>query len=134
MTSAARRLAVRFEEAVWHEAIRGFSREPLQIAMSARRIAERHGIALADVHPCEAIGPDGTQLVGCAKLYLPLGDGPPSERPMAFVLRLGRAPDRTVAWIFVAYGHRHPGPGVRSVYERAHRQLHGRFPDRSGSE
>jgi hypothetical protein len=72
--------------------------------MSARRIAERHGIALVDVHPCEAIGPDGTQLVGCAKLYLPLGDGPPSERPMAFVLRLARAPDRTVAWIFVAYG------------------------------
>jgi hypothetical protein len=68
MTSAARRLAVRFEEAVWQEATRGFSREPLQIAMSARRIAERHGIALADVHPCEAIGPDGTQLVGCAKL------------------------------------------------------------------
>jgi hypothetical protein len=38
----------------------------LQIAMSARRVAERHGIALADVHPCEAIGPDGTQLVSCA--------------------------------------------------------------------
>jgi hypothetical protein len=99
MTSAARRLTVRFEEAVWQEAIRGFSREPLQIAMSARRIAERHGIALADVHPCEAIGPDGTQLVGCAKLYLPLGDGPPSERPMAFVLRLARAQDGMVAWI-----------------------------------
>ena len=31
---------------------------------------------------------------------------------------------------FVAFGPRHPGPGVRSVYERAHRQLHGRFPDR----
>jgi hypothetical protein len=133
MTSATRRLAVRFEEAVWQEAIRGFSREPLQIAMSARRIAERHGIALADVHPCEAIGPDGTQLVGCAKLYLPLGDGPPSERPMAFVLRLARAEDGTLAWIFVAFGHRHPGPGVRSVYERAHRQLHGRFPDHRGS-
>ncbi|MET0604616.1 MAG: hypothetical protein ABW167_21710 [Baekduia sp.] len=85
MTSAARWLAVRFEETVWQEAIRGFSREPLQIAMSARRVAERHGIALADVYPCEAIGSDGTQLVGCAKLYLPVGDGPPSERPMAFV-------------------------------------------------
>jgi hypothetical protein len=99
MTSATRRLAVRFEEVVWQEAIRGFSREPSQIAMSARRTAERHGIALADVHPCEATGPDGTQLVGCAKVYLPLGDAPPSERPMAFVLRLARAPDRTVAWI-----------------------------------
>jgi len=130
MTSAARRLAVRFDESVWHEAIRGFSREPLQIATSARHAAERRGIALADVLPCQTIGPDGTQLSGCAKLYLPLGDAPPSERPMAFVLRLARAPDETLAWIFIAFGHRHPGPGVRSVYERAHRQLHGRFPGR----
>jgi hypothetical protein len=29
MASAARRLAVRFDEAVWREAVRGFSREPL---------------------------------------------------------------------------------------------------------
>jgi hypothetical protein len=62
-----------------------------------------------------------------------LGDAPPSERPMAFVLRLARAFDGTLAWIFVAFGHRHPGPGVRSVYERAHRQLHGRFPPRGDS-
>jgi hypothetical protein len=134
MTSAARRLAVRFDEAVWQEAIRGFSREPLQIATSARHAAERRGIALADVHPCQAVGPDGTQLAGCAKLYLPLGDAPPSERPMAFVLRLARVPDAALVWIFIAFGHRHPGPGVRSVYERAHRQLHGRFPARSDSE
>jgi hypothetical protein len=133
MSSAARRLAVRFDEAVWHEAVRGFSREPLQVATSARRAIERRGIALADVRPCEAVGPDGTQLAACAKLYLPLGDAPPSERPMAFVLRLAREPDTTLAWIFVAFGHRHPGPGVRSVYERAHRQLHGRFPTRGDS-
>src|SRR4051812_18164975 len=133
MTSAARRLAARFDEAVWQEAIRGFSREPLQIATSARRTTERRGIALADLRPCQAVGADGTQLTGCAKLYLPLGDAPPSERPMAFVLGLARAQDGTLAWIFVAFGHRHPGPGVRSVYERAHRQLHGRFPGRGES-
>jgi hypothetical protein len=28
------------------------------------------------------------------------------------------------------FGHRHPRPGVRSVYEHAHRQFHGRFPAR----
>jgi hypothetical protein len=124
---------VRFDEAIWHEAVRGFSREPLQVATSARRAIERRGIALADVRPCQAIGPDGTQLVGCTKLYLPLGDAPPSERPMAFVLRLARTPAGRLEWIFVAFGYRHPGPGVRSVYERAHRQLHGRFPDRGDS-
>lgn len=122
---------MRFDEAVWNEAVRGFSRGPLQIATSARLAAERRGIALAEVLPCEAMGPDGTQLAGCAKLYLPLGDAPPSERGFAFVLRLVRERDGTLAWMFVAFGHRHPRPGVRSVYERAHRQLHGRFPERS---
>jgi hypothetical protein len=130
MAPSARRLAVRFDDSVWHEAVRGFSREPLQIATSARLAAERHGIALAEVLPCEAAGPDGTQLAGCAKLYLPPGDAPPSERPFAFVVQLTRAADGTLVWTFVAFGHRHPRPGVRSVYERAHRQLHGRFPER----
>jgi len=59
MTSATRRLAVRFDEAVWREAIRGFSREPLHIAASARLAAERRGVALAEVLPCEAAGPEG---------------------------------------------------------------------------
>jgi hypothetical protein len=31
--------------------------------------------------------------------------------------------------MFVAFGERHPQPGTRSVYERAHKQLHGRYPD-----
>ena len=42
MTSAARRLPVRFDDVVWREATRRFSREPLQIATSARVAAERH--------------------------------------------------------------------------------------------
>jgi hypothetical protein len=130
MSSAERRLAVRFDDTVWREAVRGFSREPLQIATSARTDTERRGVALADVLPCEALGPDGTELVGCAKLYLPLRDAPASERPYAFVLQLAREQDGTLVWIFVAFGHRHPRPGVRTVYERAHRQLHGRFPVR----
>jgi len=36
MAPAARRLAVRFDETVSREAIRGFSREPLQLATSTR--------------------------------------------------------------------------------------------------
>jgi hypothetical protein len=128
MAAAQRRLAVRFDESIWREAVRVFSREPLQVALSARSDAERYGVALADVRPCEPVGPEGTALAGCAKLYLPVGDAPPSERPFAFVLQLARN-GYTFVWIFIAFGHRHPRPGVRSVYERAHRQLHGRFPD-----
>ena len=51
-----------------------------------------------------------------------------SERPFAFVFQLARDRDGELVWIFIAFGRRHPGPGVRSVYERAHRQLHGGFP------
>ena len=129
MGSARRRSTVRFDEAVWRETVRGFSGGPLEIATSARSSAERRGVALADVLPCEGHGPDGTALAGCAKLYLPVGDAPPSERPFAFVLQLAREMDWALAWVFVAFGHRHPRVGVRSVYERAHRQLHGRFPE-----
>jgi hypothetical protein len=35
-------MAVRFDEAVWRGAVRGFSREPLQIATSARSDAKKH--------------------------------------------------------------------------------------------
>lgn len=30
---------------------------------------------------------------------------------------------------FIAYGERHPAAGTRSVYERAHKRLHRRYPD-----
>jgi len=123
------RLAVRFDEPVWREAPRGFSGRSLQIAIAARAKVERDGVTLADLNPCLALGPDGTQLAGCAKLYLPVTEAPASERPFAFVLQLARdARTAELEWVFVAFGPRHPAPGVRSVYERAHRQLHGRFP------
>jgi hypothetical protein len=86
MGAAQRRLAVRFDEAVWREAVRGFSRGPLEIATSARNDAERRGVALSEVIPREPLGPDGTALAGCAKLYLPAGDDPPSAGPFGFVL------------------------------------------------
>jgi hypothetical protein len=124
------RLAVRFDEPVWREATRGFSGRSLQIATSARAKVEHDGVALADVKPCLARGPDGSQLAGCAKLYLPLSNAPASERPFAFIVQLARdAHTADLTWVFVAFGPRHPADGVRSAYERAHRQLHGRFPN-----
>jgi hypothetical protein len=128
--AASRRLAVRFDESIWNDALRGFSAVNQRVAVTARSRLEAAGVALADLLPCEANGGDGTELAGCAKLYLPLRDAPPSQRPFAFVLRLRREGEELV-WSFVAFGPRHPRPGVRSVYERAHRQLHGRFPRRA---
>lgn len=130
MAAGERRLPVRFDEAIWRQAVRGFSGDPLQIATAARTTIERDGVALDDLLPCESLGPDGTRLLGCAKLYLPHVDAPPSQRPFAFVLQLARDGHSHLVWVFVAFGPRHPAAGVRSVYERAHRQLHGRFPDR----
>ena len=126
--SHARRMAVRFDDVVWREAVRGFSGRSLEVATSGRGHAERRGVALSDVLPCDALGSDGTELSGCAKLYLPPSDAPASERPFAFVLQLSCPPDGELVWVFVAFGLRHPGAGVRSVYVRAHRQLQGRFP------
>lgn len=83
----------------------------------------------ANLLPGETPGRDRSQLAGCAKLYLPISDEPASRRPFAFVLQLARdTQDDVLVWVFVAFGHRHPSAGVRSVYERAHGQLHGRFP------
>ena len=123
------RAEVRFDEQIWREAIRGFSGHPLQVATSARTRLDRKGVALGELLPCEALGRDRSQLAGCAKLYLPITDGPASQRPFAFVLQLARdAQHDLLVWVFVAFGRRHPSAGVRSVYERAHRHLHGRFP------
>jgi len=124
----ARRMAVRFDDVVWREAVRGFSGRSLEVATSGRGHAERRGVALSDVLPCDALGPGGTELSGCATLYLPPSDAPASERPLAFVFQLSREPDGGPIGVFVAFGLRHRGAGVRSIYERAHRQLHGRFP------
>lgn len=124
----AARVPVLFDDVVWREAIRGFAGRSLQIATAARTQTERHGVAFDDLLACQAVGPDATALAGCAKLYLPFIDAPPSQRPFAFVLQLARDTSDELVWVFIAFGHRHPPAGVRSVYQRAHRQLHGRFP------
>ena len=126
MSAADRRLPVRFDEPLWQDVLGGVTRQHQQIASAARSAVECDGVALSDVHPCAAHGTDGTELAGCVKLYLPVSDGPPSLRPFGFVLRLRH--NGSFYWALVAFGPRHPRPGVHSVYERAHRQLHGRFP------
>ena len=85
------------------------------------------GLGLSGSDRVTGKGADRTELAGCAKLYLPDGRGAPSEQPFGFVLQLIRV-EAGLVFVFVAFGPRHPGAGIRSVYERAHRQLHGRFP------
>lgn len=59
-----------------------------------------------------------------------LGPTRMSQRPFGMVVPLARGARQELMWVFVAFGARHPRPGARTVYERAHRRLHGRFPPR----
>ena len=84
---------------------------------------------------CLPDGPDGTRLPGCRKLYVPLGKDAPSEARYGFIFQLIVKPDQTLAWNMIAFGERHPSDErTRSVYARAHKRLHGRYPDRETTD
>jgi hypothetical protein len=46
-----------------------------------------------------------------------------------FELIASRGPKPAFSLRLLAFGEGHPRPGSRSVYERAHKRLHGRYPD-----
>ncbi len=122
-------LPVRFDETVWAEEVDRLS--PGSPARSqagrARRQIELGRDALS-WRACRAHGPDGTRLPSCAKLYVPLDAEGATVAPFAFVFRLTRGPGG-LGWVLIAFGERHPSnPRTRTVYERAHRRLHGRYP------
>lgn len=53
------------------------------------------------------------------------------DTPFGFVFQLAQDPDGSLVWNPLAFGVRHPeNPATRTVYERAHKRLHGRYPDR----
>jgi hypothetical protein len=52
-----------------------------------------------------------------------------SEAPFGFVFQLAQDSDDRFVWNFTAFGERHPdNPATRTVYERAHKRIHGRYP------
>lgn len=134
MTSSKRKLppvAIEFGSIEWKQEVERYqpsSRARIH-AQSARKAIEG-GVAPLDWKRCRPEGSDGTQLPGCHKLYVPLGKQGASAAPYGFVFQLVQHPDRTLAWSFLAFGERHPSDErTRSVYERAHKRLHGRFPN-----
>jgi hypothetical protein len=121
-----------FDDDVWTEEVGrlGTAGRAHAAAVTARAQIERPGSRVA-VRACDADAADGTRLAGCAKVYVPL-EAEPSRAPYGFVfaIRTDAASGR-VGLRLLAYGERHPGLG-RSVYERAHRRLHGRYPGQYG--
>ncbi len=126
----ARRVAVRISPGVWREEVERFDQRSRARAAAERerRRLDRDGLSLADVERCVEEGPDHTRLAGLVKVYVPISKAPPSERPFGFVLSPGSS-ERGAYFALVAFGERHPRLGIRSVYERAHKRLHGRYPD-----
>ena len=122
---------VRFEAEVWDEEVSRLrpGSAMRQAAEAARARLEAEPTA-ARWLGCEAERPGQPLLPRCLKLYLPLGREP-SAAPYGFVFELvaSREPEPLFSLRLLAFGERHPRPGVRSVYERAHKRLHGRYPD-----
>lgn len=122
--------SVEFGSREWVEEVERF--EPGAVARtraeSARRAIETGG---RDLHwqRCDPEHERGAHLPGCRKLYLPLDVEGASAAPHGFVFQLVKTSDNTLIWNFIAFGERHPdNPNTRTVYERAHKRLHGRYP------
>lgn len=97
-------------------------------AESARRAIEAEDHKLR-WQRCDPDSDSGAHLPGCRKLYLPLDAEGASAAPHGFVFQLVKTADNTLIWNFIAFGERHPdNQNTRTVYERAHKRLHGRYP------
>jgi len=121
------RVAVKIDPDVWRDEVERFdARSSARLtAQRERRQLEAEGVPLGQLQRCGDLGDDQTRLPGLVKVYVPIIDAAPSERPYGMVF----SPEPGPLLVFVAFGERHPRPGTRSVYERAHKRLHGRYPD-----
>jgi hypothetical protein len=128
--SGGDRVAVLIDPEVWREEVERLdARSSARIADEReRRKLETDGVGRGLLERCDEQAPDGSQLGGLLKAYVPLREGPASRRPFGFVFRPGREQGR-LGLGMLAFGERHPRPGTRSVYERAHKRFHGRYPD-----
>lgn len=130
MALSARDLPVRFNREEWREEVgRLDERSEARIQAERARRDVEGGKAILGFKKCEAGGEKGASLPGCVKLYVPLGRQGASEAPFGFVFQLAQNSEGSLVWNFLAFGERHPdNPATRTVYERAHKRLHGRYP------
>ena len=128
-SSARRRIPVEFRDPLWSDEV-GHLRSRSHARAQAERARRQIESGRARLHwkQCATAGSRRTRLPRCWKLYIPLDQVGASAAPYAFVFRLIEEGSGPVL-VFIAFGERHPtNPETRSVYERAHRRLHGRYP------
>jgi len=120
---------IEIDDEVWVEEVERLRPEALARlqAERARQEIESDSSGLP-WKPCLGEGPEGTNLAHCVKLYVPVRREGASAAPYGLVFRLSRV-DAGLVLRMVAFGERHPtNRRTRSVYERAHYRLHGRYP------
>jgi hypothetical protein len=123
-------IPIKFDREEWAQEVERLDeRSALRIQAEKARRQIESGKALPRLRLCEGGGEDRTSLPGCAKLYVPLGRQGASDAPFGFVFQLAKNSDGSLVWNLLAFGERHPDSQVtRTVYERAHKRLHGRYP------
>jgi hypothetical protein len=114
---------VALDELAWQEDLRIASRSARRIASETRARLEREGQSIDALFACDADARDGTSLPGCVKVYLP-----PPGGPLGLVYRLARNKQGRLYLDHLAFGIRHQPDRkatTPTVYEIAHRRLHG---------
>ena len=121
---------MRIDPEVWREEV-----ERLDPGSRGRLAAERErpwlvrdGVDLTQLQRCAEVG-RWDAVARILEGAVPIGDGPPSERPFGMVF----SPEPGPRLALVAFGEGQPRAGTRTVYERAHKRLHGRCPDQWGA-
>jgi hypothetical protein len=130
ISGSRRSVRVKFPEPEWDLEVARLAERSMarQQAEHARRKIEARRVRLRWLRCDAAEAVDRTWLPLCWKLYVPLDASGPSAAPYGFVFEL-IGPSAGITLSMIAFGERHPtNPNTKSVYERAHRRLHGRYP------
>ena len=120
MTSEPR-FAARFDLDAFREDMARATPAGRDAAEAAKRRYEASGVPRSELGPCDPEHRDGTKLPQCLKVYLP----PPAGRfGMVFKFVVANDGPRLE---YLAFGVRHhpPGANASTVYEIAHRRVHG---------
>jgi hypothetical protein len=113
---------VLFSEGAFAEDTMRSGRAGAKVLRETRRRFECDGAEIKALRPCDPEHRDGTELPACFKAYLP----PPNGK-FGMVLRFVRDSEG-LALRYLAFGVRHHprNSNAQTVYEVAHRRLHGR--------
>ncbi|MFL5897148.1 MAG: hypothetical protein ACJ76D_01585 [Solirubrobacterales bacterium] len=113
-----------FNEGAFAEDTMRSGRAGAEVLREARGQFERSGVKIKTLRRCDPEARDGTKLSACFKLYLPAPNG-----KFGMVFRFIRDSEG-LALRYLAFGVRHHprDSNAQTVYEIAHRRLHGQLP------